>query len=128
MRSYVKQKRNNVWLFTITLPDPKRRATSPFHTYCVALGPGHLDHTPVIDWYTKEIDKLMNGMTFYCGVTHQFIRAKIGVVAALADRPEKAFTLKTSLLGTYGKAASPHIICQIADDVVSGICEATVTH
>ena len=31
---------------------------------------------------------------------------KIGVVANLADRPEKASTVKTKLLGKYGKTAS----------------------
>jgi len=31
---------------------------------------------------------------------------RIGVVAVLADRPEKSYTLKTALLGTYGKIAS----------------------
>ena len=30
----------------------------------------------------------------------------MGVVAALADRPEKAYTLKTALLGLYGRIAS----------------------
>ena len=51
--SYVKQKYNNVWMYTITLPDPRGNATSLFHTYCVAVGAGALDHTSVIDWYAK---------------------------------------------------------------------------
>ena len=29
LRSYVKQKLNNVWMCTITLPDPNHNATSP---------------------------------------------------------------------------------------------------
>ena len=106
LRSYVKQKLNNVWMYTITLPDPNHNATSPFHTYCVAVGAGALDHTSVIDWFSKEIEELMEGKEYYCGVHHQFVYAKIGVVAALSDRPEKAFTLKTALLGIYGQIAS----------------------
>ena len=34
------------------------------------------------------------------------ITAKIGVVASLADSPEKAVLLKISLLGVFGKIAS----------------------
>ena len=41
LRSYVKQKLNNVWMFTIILPDPNHNVTSPYHTYCVAVGAGH---------------------------------------------------------------------------------------
>jgi hypothetical protein len=106
LRSYVKQKLNNVWMYTITLPDPSRQSTSPFHTYCVAVGSGQLDHTSVIDWYSKEVESLMNGRTYYCSEKRQFLRVKLGVVAVLADRPEKAFILKTSLLGIYGQIAS----------------------
>ncbi len=32
--------------------------------------------------------------------------AKFGLLAALADGPEKVFILKTTLLGAYGKIAS----------------------
>ena len=60
----------------------------------------------MIDWYAHEIEELMKGKKFYCGLTHEFVYAKIGVVAALSDRPEKAFTLKTALLGVYEQIAS----------------------
>ena len=79
---------------------------APFHTYCVAVGSGTLDHTPVIDWYSKEVESLMKGKDYYCSEHRQFIHAKVGVVAVLADRPEKAFMLKISLLGTYGQISS----------------------
>ena len=106
LRSFVKQKENNVWMYTLTIPDPNGSATSPYHTYCLAVGAGKLDHTPVIDWYAKEIEQLMRGKDYYCGLTHKYIHLKAGVVAVLADRPEKCFMLKTSLLGTYGQVAS----------------------
>ena len=106
LRSYVKQKYNNVWMYTITLPDPSGNATSPVHTYCVAVGAGALDHTSVIDWYASEVDSLMQGSDYYCAFMKKVIHVRIGVVAALADRPEKAFSLKTALLGQYGRMAS----------------------
>ena len=106
LRSYVKQKYNNVWMYTITLPDPGGNATSPVHTYCVAVGAGALDHTSVIDWYATEIESLMKGTDYYCAFLQKIIHVRLGVVAALADRPEKAFTLKTALLGDYGRMAS----------------------
>ena len=74
-------------MYTITLPDPHHQSTSPFHTYCVAVGAGTLDHTPIIDWYSKEVESLMKGKDYYCIERRQFIHAKVGVVAVLADRP-----------------------------------------
>ena len=48
----------------------------------------------------------MKGNTYYCGSRQRLVHAKIGVVAVLADRPKKAFMLKTSLLGIHGRIAS----------------------
>ena len=73
-------------MYTITLPDPDQNSLSPFHTYCVAVGSGNLDHTPVIDWYSKELTDLMKGKNYYCGQRNITLHAKIGVVAVLADR------------------------------------------
>ena len=93
-------------MYTITLPDPDGNNTSHLHTYCVAVGAGFLDHTSVIDWYAREVEELMKGKDYYYAHQRKFIHVKFGVVAALADRPEKAFTLKTALLGLYGRIAS----------------------
>ena len=106
LRSYTKQKMNNICMHTITLPDPRRNATSPFHTYCIAIGQCKLDHNAVINWCAQETEELTKGRGYYCGVQRMFIFDKIGVVASLANCPEKAFILKTTLLGTYGKIAS----------------------
>ena len=73
LRLYVKQKYNNVWMYTITLPDPGGNATSPVHTYCVAVGAGALDHTSVIDWYATEVDSLMEGTDYYCAFMNKVI-------------------------------------------------------
>ena len=61
---------------TLTLPDPERNDISTFHTYCIAVGPGSLDHTSVIDSYAKEMEELMEGREYYCGVRNEFIFAK----------------------------------------------------
>ena len=98
LRSYVKQKLNNVWMYTITLPNMEDNSLSKYHTYCVAVGPGFLDHTSVIDWYSDQIESLMTGRLYYCSLRRKVIRCKFGALACLADRPEKAFILKTALL------------------------------
>ena len=48
----------------------------------------------------------MKGKNYYCGQHKATLHAKIGVLAVLVDRPEKAFVLKTSLLGIHGRIAS----------------------
>ena len=90
----------------INVPESHLAKTSPYHTYCVAVGSGYLDHTPVLDWFAEQMEGLIKGNNMYCGRRHRTIHVKMGPVAHLADRPEKAFTLKTSLLGVYGKVAS----------------------
>ena len=95
-----------MWLYIINLPETRLSKTLPYHTYCVAVGAGHLDHTPVLDWFADQMEDLMKGNVMYCGIRRRMIRVKLGAVANLADRPEKSFTLKTSLLGTYGRVAS----------------------
>ncbi len=60
--SYVCQHRNNAWIMTITFPDPTGSQTLQFHTHCVAVGHGCLDHTPVIDWLLQEMEVLACGV------------------------------------------------------------------
>ena len=56
--TFVKQKDNNVWILTITIPDPSGCATSKYHTYCLAVGKSRNNHPPVFDYYLKETKKL----------------------------------------------------------------------
>ena len=81
-------------MYTITLPNLKDNSLSKFHTYCIAVGPDFLDHTAVIDWYSAQIELLMEGKLYYCSTRKEVIRCKFGVLACLADRPEKSFILK----------------------------------
>ena len=50
---------------------------------------------------------------------HEFVYAKLGVVNALADRPEKVFTIKTALLGVYGQI--PSWVAEIVPDVLADV-------
>ena len=88
-------------MYTITLPNIEDNSLSKFHTYCIAVGPGVLDHTAVIDCHSAQIESLLEGKLYYCSSRKKIIRAKFGVLACLADRPEKSFILKTALLGTF---------------------------
>ena len=49
VRSWIKQKENNVWILTVTFPDLDGSATSKFHTCCLAVGKSSKDHQPVLD-------------------------------------------------------------------------------
>ena len=102
LRSWIRQKHNNVWILTLTFPDPDGSSTSRFHTYCVAIGRGSQDHTPVINWLARQIKELAEGDYYYCGADKGYKRVKMGLIAYLADRPERASLFKTMLLGTYG--------------------------
>ena len=43
---------------------------------------------------------------YYCLRTNEYVMLKMGPVACMADRPEKAYLLKSALLGNYGQVAS----------------------
>ena len=101
-RSWIKQKLNNVWILTITFPNPNGDELSPFHTRTLAIGKGHLDHTAVMDWYANEIKELASGDDYFFGNIKSFKRVKMGLVAYLSDRPEKCSLLREMLLGTFG--------------------------
>ena len=58
VRSFVKQKNNNVWILTVTFADPKSCATSKFHTYCLDVGKSSDNHQLVIDYFLKKIQIL----------------------------------------------------------------------
>ena len=101
LSSYVKKKKSNVWMHTITLPDPDVNLTPSFHTYAVAVGIGHPDHTEGVEWYANKINELMTGKTYYYGIHQKFIIAKSGAVATPVDQQKRVFSLKISLLGVY---------------------------
>ena len=103
LRSYVKQKDNNVWILTVTLPDVEGCATSKFHTYCLAVGQSGNDHQPVIDYYLREIEKLTKGVYLFDPSNGKFVRVMMGLLAYIADRPERHSILNHTEAGIFGK-------------------------
>ena len=72
IRSWVRQGKNNVWLLTVTFPDPEGNATSKFHTHCLAVGSSKSDKKPILDYYLEEIKKLEKGINAYCAWSKKF--------------------------------------------------------
>ena len=103
VRSFVKQKDNNVWILTITIPDPSGSATSKYHTYCLAVGKSSNDHQLVIDYYLREIDQLMNGVSLFDLKSGNYVNVQMGLLAYIADRPERHAILNQTDGGLFGK-------------------------
>jgi hypothetical protein len=103
IRSYVKQKDNNVWIMTVTLPDPDGCATSKYHTYCLAVGKSSNGHQLVVEYYLKEIEKLMHGVSLFDTKSGRYTRVQMGLLAYIADRPERHAILNQAERGIFGK-------------------------
>ena len=101
VRTFVKQKGNNVWIVTVTFPDPDGCATSKFHTYCLAVGKSSNDHTAVIDHYLQEIETLSKGIEVF--TAGKLVRIQMGLLAYIADRPERHAILNQTQGGAFGK-------------------------
>ena len=74
IRSFVKQKDNNVWIMTLTIPDLDGSATLKYHTYCVAIGKSSNDHQPVIDFYLKEVPMLTKGVSLFDPIQGKYVK------------------------------------------------------
>ena len=103
VRSFVKQKNNNVWIITLTVPDPGNNATSKYHTYCLAVGKSSNDHQPVIDYYMKQVEQLMRGVSMFDVQSGKYINVQMGLLAYIADRPERHAILNQADGGLFGK-------------------------
>ena len=88
---------------TVTLPDPNGSATSKYHTYCLAVGKSSNDHQPVIDHYLNEIETLMNGVKMFNPETGKYVNVRMGLLAYIADRPERHAILNQAEAGHFGK-------------------------
>jgi hypothetical protein len=102
VRVYVKQKKNSAWMMTVAFPNPAGNATSIFHTYCIAIGNSSSNHTPVLEYFLRELDVVKREKIRYCGRTNKFIKTSFRMMAYSSDRIERADLLKTSQGGTYG--------------------------
>ena len=112
IRSFVKQKDNNVWIMTVTLPDPNGSATSKYHTYCLSIGKSSNDHQPVVDHYLKEIEMLTNGVKLFDPETGKYINVQMGLLAYIADRPERHAILNQAQAGHFGQRT---LWCSVVD-------------
>ena len=52
---------------------PDRNPLSLYHKYCVAAGPGMVDHMCVINFYENEIQQLMLDGYYYCAEQKEII-------------------------------------------------------
>ncbi|KAK1742046.1 hypothetical protein QTG54_007619 [Skeletonema marinoi] len=102
-RSYIKQRDNNVWILTVTILNPHGNGTSPFHTYCIAIGKSSLDHTPIIEYFLKELETIKQEKNRFCGLTNKFIKTAFVPLLWSTDRPERASILHVqNVPSTYG--------------------------
>ena len=49
------------------------------------------DHTSVIEYYYREVKKLMKGFHTYFGATNEILRMSVGCLFHSSDRPERHF-------------------------------------
>ena len=103
VRTFIKQKDNNVWIITITFFDPSGCATSKYHTYCLAVGKSSNNHQPVIDYYLREIEMLLKGVSVFDLKSGKFVNVQMGLLAYIADRPERHAILNQTDGGLFGK-------------------------
>ena len=104
VRSWIKQTENNVWILTVTFPDLDGSATSKFHTYCLAIGKSSKNHQPVLDYYMDQVETLTTeGVHVFCTVNGVHRRVQMGLLAYIADRPERHTILCQLDGGHFGK-------------------------
>ena len=101
--TFVKQKDNNAWMLTMTTPDPSGCATSKYHTCCLAVGKSSNNHQPVIDYYLKETEKLTKGVCIFDVKSGKHVNVQMGMLAYIADRPERHAILNQTDGGLFGK-------------------------
>jgi hypothetical protein len=87
---FVKQKDNSVWILTVTICPPLNKINSGRCTHVLAMGKSSKDHTSVIEYYYREVKKLMKGFQTYFGATN-----KIWVVFSILLTDQKNSLLPT---------------------------------
>ncbi len=106
LRCFVKQKDNSVWIMTATICPPLEEMNSGKYTHVLAMGKSTEDHTPVIEYYHREVKKLMKGFLTYFGVANEIRRMSVGFLFHSSDRPERQFVTNTRKEGHFGKCAN----------------------
>ena len=99
----MKQRDNNVWILTVTILNPHGSGTSPFHTHCIAIGKSSSDHTPIIEYFLKELETIREDKMRFCGAKNKFIKTAFVPLLWSTDRPERASILHVNdVPSTYG--------------------------
>jgi hypothetical protein len=83
LRWFVKQKDNSAWILTVTIFPPLNEMNSGRYTHVLAMGKSSEDHTSVIEYYYREVKKLMNGVHTYFGATSKIRRKLVGCLSIL---------------------------------------------
>jgi len=103
LRCFIKQRENSVWILTVTICPPENVKSSGVQTHVLAMGKSGEDHTPIIEHYLKEAQKLMKGFPCYFGDdTNAIGRLAVGMLAWNADRPERQMASCTRKEGIWG--------------------------
>lgn len=103
LNSFIKQKDNSVWLLTATVSPPYDQTNSGNYTFVLAMGKSSLDHTEVINYYLSEIKEMEKGFMYYNVDKNDFGECALGLLAYVADRPEKSAVRGTRQEGHFGK-------------------------
>jgi hypothetical protein len=103
IKLFVKQKDNNIWIMTITIPNPDGCATSKYHTYCLTIGKSRNDHQAVIDFYLKEVATLTKGVILFDPFHIKYIKVQMGLITYITNRPERHVIVHQSQAGVFSK-------------------------
>ena len=106
LRCFVKQKDNSVWILTVTICPPLNEMSSGKYTHVLAMGKSSEDHTSVIEYYYREVKKLMKGFPTYFGDTNEIRRMSVGCLFHSSDRPERQSITNTRKEGHFGKCSN----------------------
>ena len=93
-------------MLTATICSPLEEMNNCKHTHVLAMGKSTEDHTPVIEYYNREVKELMKGFLTYIGVTNEIRRMLVGFLFHSSDRPERQFVTNTRKEGHFGKCAN----------------------
>ena len=103
LNSFIKQKDNSVWLLTATVCPPYDQTNSDKYKFVLAMGKSSLDHSEVINYYLSEIERLKEGFMYYSADVNDYRECAMGLLAYIADRPERASVRGTRQEGHFGR-------------------------
>jgi hypothetical protein len=70
------------------------------------MGKSSEEHTSVIEYYYREVKKLMKGFHTYFGATNKIRHISVGCLFHSSDRPERHFITNTQKEGHFRKCTN----------------------